>query len=203
MLFSITYSLNGASSGCYFIFSALPDILTLYLDLVLFCSFYFTLILIVYNCFSFFSSSFKQSSAQKLGRFLNGFAAAVVGSFFLVNNIVLPAASTFFLFCSLNYNNFSPYSVFFEANLLDFVLFYKNFYKVVFGFIGLYLVLFIVVLTEKFLKGHLIKLRRFFYCFFLLFATALTPPEVWSQVSAFGSLLFLFEISIFKLILKR
>lgn len=186
----------------YFIFSALPDILTLYVDLVLFCSFYITFVTAVYNFSSFFATSLKRAYAAELARLLKGVVVAVVGAPVLVTVALLPAASEFFLLCSSNYNKFSPYPLFFEANLLDFIVFYTNLCSAVFAFMLATLVMFLPILIVGFSSYYVKTLRRFFYCFFCFCSTTLTPPDIVFQLALFTSLSGLFEAAVFRSILK-
>ena len=115
----------------------------------------------------------------------------------ILYNIILPASFNFFL-------GFQNVNVYFEAKINEYLEFYLTFYRLwIINSQILSLIiclLFFLDITNSFIK----KSRKLFYALFVILATLITPPDIFSQLFSILILGFVYELFIlFKVITKK
>lgn len=205
VMYCLTHKLPTSSFivGNYFILSGVAEIFTVYFNTIIFCALHLTVLQAFYNLFCFVTPSFKISETYVITKILYVLVLGCFTTFLFLNSVILPLAIKIFLVFLVNHNSFSPYPLFFEANLLNFLLLYKNFYLCFVWFILFCFLIFTSVHLSVFSKSNIKMLRKFFYCFFCISSTIISPPEVISQVLLFLILILFFEISVFNSFLLK
>ena len=183
----------------YFIFTSVQELFVLYINLSMFFTQLLFYYIIFYHFICFFSwGMFKfEYFFLKKYFFITMFLGICSALFFQI--ILLPAILNFFF----KYQMAGPFGLFFEAKLSEFLTFYQVTFKncfVVFQICGaLVLLASYFNFTSKFLK----KMRKILYLFLLVFSTALTPPDVYSQLIIFVFSIICLESFIFCQFLKK
>ena len=192
-----------AAHDSYFVFSNFPEVLTVYLNLILSFSTILSAILFLHHLQSFLSPSFSRRDSLQISKFLKGLIVTTHVVFFAVQSVVLPYAGEFFLILSENYNKSSPYPLFFEASLQEFVYFYGALHVSLSLSAAAFLSLLAGMRSLGYKREYLQSSRRFFYCLFCIAATLISPPEVGVQVTLFFITVLFFEIGVLNLIIKN
>lgn len=169
------------SGFCYFIFTDVVEVFTSYVFLIFFLSNQVLFLFIFYHLLVFTLPSLTKSES-------NFFICIFITSSFLFflsiivfNSILFPMSLSFFL----SFNHFEKtmsLNFYFEAKLLEYLIFYFKFYYMCFFYFQVFL---FPILFFKFVNSELrvyASFRKFLYCFFVFFSTILTPPDVFSQV---------------------
>lgn len=182
----------------YFIFSALPEVLGVYVNTVVLISLFVSFITIFHNFISFFSPSWRLTAWARFSKKLSivGFVGYV--GFIPICSIMSPVVINLFLTISESFNSYSPYPLFFEASLHDFIFFFMCIYFYFLFLILAWFGIFTIVSNPLYFKlFNLRRHRRFFYSFFCIFSTVASPPEVFIQLILVFFLIFMFELCVF------
>lgn len=180
----------------YFIFTDLLEVFSAYFHLIGFISFYISVLYLTYHIYIFFAPSFFGWEYFYISLFLkiNVFLFFFFISFTTI--ILLPYSWNFFLGFQ-DFVTFGPSSLKFEAKLSEYLSFY--FFLLSFSITSsqLFSMLLFLSLVLSFNVHVLAKWRKFFYCIFLMFATVVSPPDVFSQI-VIGLLFFItYELFVF------
>ena len=186
-----------ATTPLYFIFTNITEIFSIYIKLVNFIANQILIIYFLYHLLFFLAPGLYFFEYKYLFKV---FALGIIFwlfSIYILNKIFLTTCWSFFLsFQNLN-NNF-----YFEAKLYDYLNFYLTLYYICNINCQIFMIL-IFFLSS--LNGNLNKIkqvRKIFYLFFICFATIVTPPDIISQIILLVSMLCIFELLVFGLILK-
>ena len=187
-------------SAFYFISTELTDVFRMYMDISNFVSVQLIIIFILYQALMFLSPGLFLYEYKKIKFMLfNSFIFALL-NIFIFNLYVLPYFWNFFL----SYTCESCYKVnlYFESKLTEYISFYKRFYySVIFFSQGFVLFSFFVKNSENRIV-FVTQTRKLFYLSFILVATTLTPPDVFSQLVVLGFFVLIFEILILSIVLQ-
>lgn len=177
----------------YFIFTNITEIFSVYLELIVLISFQIICFYIFYSIFIFLSPAFF---FKEYKYFIFVFYFIIffwLFSLFLSNYVLIPFIWNFFL-------SFQMFSIgqffYFEAKLLEyfnfciFIYYFCLVYCQVFSFFFLF---FIDVYSKKI---YIKKFRKIYYYCFVILATLISPPEVYSQILIGLILIFFYELVI-------
>ena len=198
LTFSVLSSNNDSNiSGVdYFIYTHPSELLTIYFLAVFYFSGLFLLPFIFWNFLDFLKSSLLTSEYYFLLK-LFLILVSIIGfsNLFCFLNL-LP---TFWIFFE-SFNNLSDkinneLKFFLELRIQDYFLFLSSFLYLV--NVCLFFLLSICFLFSFYGIKTLLHWKKLFIFFNIVFATLLSPPDVYSQLLIFGTLTAIFEIIIF------
>ena len=178
----------------YFIFTNITDVFYVYFDLIIFFTNQIIVIIFFYQILIFFAKGLYKLEFQKLKLIFFVFIIFWVFVFFVTLKIIVPTSWNFFLNFKINSD---PIVLFFEAKLDEYLKYCINLY-----FVCLinceFLFLITILLTKLNKQIEKTKIfRKFFYLLFITFSTAVTPPDILSQLSLNSLLISIYEFSIF------
>lgn len=179
----------------YFIFTSLTEMFTIYIMLSFSLTSQIVYFIVLYQVICFLAPGLFKREYLFFRKIF--FASVLLGllSFYFFYNQLVPIVFKFFL-------SFQDYSIqtinfHFEAKIYEYLMFYKDLYlSCFFIFQNCIFLILLAGFTSNNLRV-LKNIRKFIYIVFLVFSTLLTPPDVFSQIFLFLSLLIGFEILIF------
>lgn len=198
-----TICLNSHSQELfYFIFTDVAELFYVYISLIFFVGSQVLFLYLCYNILIFMSSGLYRYEYSYLVFIITTSLFLFIFSVFLYNKFFFPFIWNFFLTFQ-NLELFKSTTFYFESKIDEYSIFYISFYYVCVFYFQILVILFVVF---DFLKTQGITLvrtfRKFFYYFFILFSTLVTPPDVFSQIFVSMCLILNYEILVFYFILK-
>ena len=188
-------------SDFYFISTDLTDVLSVYINLSYFISIQVAIMAIFYHGLTFLSPGLFLKEYQYIKiLILNSFSFILV-SIFIFNAFVLPHIWSFFL--SFNKDSLYAVTIFFESKITEYIRLYKNFYYIVILISQLFVLFFFSIEYVKNKIKFVLKTRKLLYFIFLLIATIITPPDIFSQLVVILVLVFIFEFLVLVIIIKN
>lgn len=185
----------------YFIATNLTDIFSVYLKVVYLIVNQVTMFFLIWQGFCYITPALFYFEYKKLRFTLCLGLGLLCCSVLLLNTYVLPLCWQFF--SSFQETPAKCVSVFLEIRITEYLAFYTFAYYVTVvlsqGFLLTFLFLDMLPNKLSFIK----KSRKFFYVIFFVLATIMTPPEVISQIMLGCWLIFIYELIIVILILKK
>ena len=184
----------------YFIFTSITELFVIYIILCLFLATQIVYYTMFYQLICFLAPGlYKKEYFFSKFIFFSSVLLGVLSTYFFHNQLI-PLVSNFFL--SFQNNSIQTISFYFEARIYEYLLFYKELYLSCFLVFqsGIFL-----ILLASYISSNLIILkvvRKFIYIILLIFSTLITPPDIFSQLFLFLSLLMGFELLIFINIFK-
>lgn len=185
----------------YLIFTDVTEVFSVYVSLIFFFGNQSLIFYLLYHALIFFSSGlYRFEYCCLVFIFKAGFFIFFL-SVTLCNNILFPFSWNFFF----NFRYFlttESLTIHFEAKLLEYFVFYTNFYYLCVSYFQIILlfILFFSYANQEVLR--FLFFRKFFYYFFVITSTLVTPPDVLSQLMLSTCLAFCYEILIFFIVLK-
>jgi sec-independent protein translocase protein TatC len=185
----------------YFIATNLTDVFSVYLKVVYLIANQITIFFLLWQGFCYITPALFYFEYKKLRFTLFLGLGLLCASIFLLNIYILPFCWQFF--SSFQENPSKCVNVFLEIRITEYLDFYTFSYYVTVilsqGFLLTFL--FLDMLQDKlvFIK----KSRKIFYVTFFVLATIMTPPDVISQIILGCWLIFIYELIIVILILKK
>lgn len=184
----------------YFIFTSVTELFSIYVTLSVFLTVQVLYFMTIYHTICFLAPGLYKTEYGYLKHAF--FVANVlwVLSLHFLQKILIPVLFNFFLnFQNYNLKNVSFY---FEARIYDYLVFYKEVYLSC--FLSFQCCVFLILLSN-FVSNNLKVLknvRKFIYLILLIFCTAITPPDIFSQLCLFSLLSSGFEVLVFINIFK-
>lgn len=198
----LLFTLTQHNKFLYFIFTDVTEIFSVYIQIVFFIQIQILTIYICYHSFIFLNTALFH---KEYHLYYSIFRIITIVWFFLIilsTQFLIPIAWNFFL----SFQNANFINLHFETKLKEYINFYISFYYSAIGY-GQIIFLLPYFLYKVFsITGNIKLLRRtrkLFYCFFIIFSTAITPPEITSQLFISFILIFTFELFIFSFMLKH
>jgi len=185
----------------YFIFTNITELFSTYLKLICFLSDQICLICFLYHVLLFLSPGLYFYEYQLLKKVFFVSLFFFLFSIIILNTIILPACWNFFLSFQKTVANNSV-NLYFEAKINEYVKIYFNLYYTCNFSCQLFMML---ILFLIYIKGNLKlikKFRKIFYFLFVIFATIITPPDVTTQLILSSSMMGIYEVLIFGVVLK-
>jgi len=184
-LFSLQEDIFISFNIDHFIYTHPTELFSMYITLVSVFSFFFLLPYIVWHIFDFLKQSLYSKEFKNLKLFLILFICILILFNFLFLFVVFP--QIWFVFNS--FNNSNLINLLFELKINEYFIFFFNFLFIFNLFI---FNLFILIFFLKILGIiNVIRWKKLFIFLNIVFATLLSPPDVYSQ------LIFLIILTIF------
>ena len=194
LLFMVTQiHLNDTSS--YFIFTNVTELFSVYFRLIMFISIQISVWYLFYHIFTFLSPALFFYEYEFGSFFFRVSTFFWFFSIFLSIFILIPFGWNFFLSFQTNL------SFYFEANLTQYLDFCVSVYLLSFVYCQSFTLLFFFLLNVAQNCKYIKRFRKIYYYIFVLFATLVSPPDIFTQIviSFFTTIFFEFVIFIFLL----
>ena len=180
--------LNNSDVFGSFIFTHPAELLRVQLYIIIILSILFSIPYLIWNLFEFIKSGLFKNEYVNLKNLILSFLLFFYLSNFLINFILFPKIWLFFENFNLSNNNIKLLSFSFELRIEEYLKFLIDFTYIVNSFLILFFVILFVIL--KFGISNLLKWKKLFILLNIVFATLLSPPDVYSQLI----ILFFFSI---------
>ena len=204
LLFTIVQpnlTVNEYTNTFYFIFTNVLEVLSVYLELIVFISVQISFIFLFYHMFLFLSSGFFYSEYLYFKFFVKIVFIIWLFSIFLATFVLVPLSWSFFLsFHTLMAAK--AFNLHFEAKLDEYFSFYVSFYYLC-QFYCQFFVFFVLLL--EYTKSNISivkKFRKFYYYCFIIVSTLISPPDISSQVVISLIFILIYEFLIFFYLFK-
>lgn len=182
----------------YFIFTDVIEVFSVYIKLILFISFQFFFFFTLYHIFVFLSYGLFIFEYFYLNYVIQIIIIIWIFSIILSKYLLIPMMWEFFF----NFQKLNTINLHFEAKLSEYLDFYIKFYYIFIFYCQIFIVF---VLLLNYLIADLEKIKKFrklFYFFFVVFATLISPPEIFSQILISLILILFYEWFLFCFIFK-
>jgi sec-independent protein translocase protein TatC len=186
----------------YFIFTSITEILSTYLKLIYFLSNQLFLICFIYHILIFLAPGLYYYEYQLL---LKGGIVSLFFFFFsifMLNIIILPACWNFFLSFQKTITS-NTVNLYFEAKINEYIKFYINLYYMCNLNCQMFMIIILFLIYIKSDLRLIKKFRKIFYLTFIVFATIITPPDIPTQLIFSSSIIIIYEILVFSVLLKN
>ena len=193
-LIILNSSFVNSSVKPYFIFTEVTEIFNVYLILALFIANQIGIFFLLYQSFMFLILGLYNFELIKIKFGFKIFIISWLFSLCLLYNLIIPFSWNFFISFQENSANTQPFSLFFEAKLIDYLRYFINIYYICLmscQFLGI-LTIILTSLNEKLKQTK--TFRKLFYLIFVAFSTIITPPDVISQICVSVSLITIYEV---------
>jgi sec-independent protein translocase protein TatC len=179
-----------------FIFTHPAELLKVQLFVSLIFSFFYSVPYIFWTFLEFFKSSFYMNEHRKIKRLILNILIFFLFANIVINFVLFPNIWSFFANFNATENTNATLHLFFELRVEEYIKFLSDFTYLS----NFFLVIFIsiVLIIRNFGISTLLKWKRLFILLNIVFATLLSPPDVYSQliILAFLSLMLEFCILI-------
>lgn len=194
-------SIKESMNISYFIFTDVTEILSVYLSLVMFLSFQVFYVHAVYHFFLFLSPAlfYTEYKFCKVG--IKVMTIMWVVSIALSTYLLIPFTWHFLLsfqHVSLRHS----LNLHFEARLKEYLNFYILSYFISMSYFQFFAFLLLFLNYANFSIKKLKELRKFNYYCFVVLSTALSPPEIISQLCMGFIVILIYECTLFIYLLK-
>lgn len=191
-----------SNDSFYLITTTITEIFSSYLKLTYFLTNQLTLIFFLYQLYKFLKPGLYFSESKNLKIIVSVVSSVSLVNLLALNYFILPICWEFFL--SFNENSTSnPINLYFEGKLNEYVSFYVSLY----GWCNITVQLLLLqglILDYLPNKLEIIKNnRKIFYLNFLIIATVISPPDVFSQLLLATSFTIFFEVLVLLIIIKN
>jgi sec-independent protein translocase protein TatC len=202
LLFTVICSnFNGKATLYYLIFTNVTEVFSSHIQLISFLSFQVIILPILYHCLTFLAPALYYTEYRATNSIIRLIIFIWYSSLIFANSVFVPLSWDFFLsFQNIMKNYFL--NLHFEAKLSEYLNFYiilchlSTFYCTI--FVILFIFLNYINASTKVIK----KFRKMYYYCLIFFATALSPPDVFSQITFSLITIFLYELVLFGVILR-
>jgi len=178
-----------------FIYTHPTELLKIHFFLILFLSVLFTIPYLSWHILDFLKSSLTFNDYTRICRLLLSLIIFIL----LVNSasffVLLPNIWSFFQNFNTLENASQTLKFFFELRVQEYFLFVMDFISLVNLFIALGIFLFLIISSLGII--NLLYWKKLFIFINIVFATLLSPPDVYSQILILITLSIIFEILIF------
>lgn len=204
LLFLITQPYYSFSNSLpYFIFTNATELFSVYIKIIGLFSIHVVFWYFLYHFFIFIGLAVFNYEYQYLTIIVKSMFFLWVCSVFILTYWLVPLTWTFFL----NFQDkLIQQTVHFEARLSEYLEFYISVYYVSILYCQTFSIFAFFIFNIPNFKNNFKRYRKLYYYFFLIFATILSPPDLFSQVTIFLLLILLYEFLLifllFKVILK-
>lgn len=186
----------------YFIYTSITELVSTYMLLSLFLGNIVAAIFLVWHLLVFVTPGLFLHEDIKIKTFVLICFINGLFIFLTVSLIFFPLLNSFFLHFQDSFLN-NKLNFYLEMKIYDYCSFYIKIYVICFSIFQFCIGLFFLIVVQKDNLNFLKNRRKVIYFSFLLFATLLTPPDIFCQCSFSFSFIIFFEIlSIFYCFLK-
>jgi len=177
-----------------FIFTHPTELLKVQFYIITFFSSTFCIPYVLWNILEFVKSSLFYYEYKVFRKTVVNFFLFLYFSNFLINFILFPKIWCFFENFNLSGNSTELLYFSFELRIEEYLKFLIDFTFVVNAFFLIFF--FLLFLILKFGVANLLKWKKLFILLNIVFATLLSPPDVYSQLIILTFLSFILEVSI-------
>ena len=195
LIFLFSKKLVQSSLLKYFIFTNITEIIQTNIFIALIISLFISLQLLLIQFWLFISNGLFKYENLNIIKFYIFFT---IFNFFIINVILIKIIPfLWFFFINYTFSNEYLFNIYFEPKLNN----YFNF--IFYTFIYIYLLffyfflLFYIILNQIFKIHVIINLRKIFYLKFLIIATIISPPDIFSQLIITLFFIIFFELYIY------
>lgn len=194
-------SIKESMNISYFIFTDVTEILSVYLNLVMFLSLQILYAYIAYHFFLFLSPAlfYIEYLFCKVG--IKIMTVMWLVSIVLSTYLLIPITWDFFL----SFQNLSlrhSLNLHFEAKLREYLNFYISSYLMYMFYFQFFTFLLLFLNYASFSIKKLKEFRKFNYYCFVILSTAISPPEIISQLCMGFIVILIYESTLFIYLLK-
>ena len=190
----------------YFIFTNVVEIFNVYVCLILFLAKQVLFFQLCYHSLMFLVPGFTKSEYRYLLIFFSTSGFFFLLSVVLFKKLLFPLSWNFFLSFK-TFVSFKSLTLHFEAKLLDYVMFFTNFYFSSILYFQFFLLPLFLIVYFKIEPTNFKPLRKVLYYCCIIFSTLMTPPDVISQIFLSSILIIGCEVlvycALFKSLLKN
>jgi hypothetical protein len=194
-LFSLQEDLFISFNVDHFIYTHPTELFSMYITLIFICSLFFFLPYMFWHIFDFLKQSLYLKEKNVLSKFLISFILILFFFNFIFFFFIFPQIWLIFN----SFNNSVYLDLLFELKINEYLYFFFYF-LFVFNFFFFTLFLFLLVLLFLGLVNVIRWKKLFIFCN-IVFATLLSPPDVYSQILFLSILTIFFELFLFFIIL--
>ena len=194
-------SMKESTNISYFIFTDVTEILSVYLSLVMFLSFQILYAYIAYHFFLFLSPALFYMEYLLYRVVVIVMAGMWAISTVLSTYVLIPLTWYFFL----SFQNLSlrhSLNLHFEAKLKEYLHFFISSYFMYMFYFQCFTFLLLFLNCANFSIKKLKELRKFNYYCFAVLSTAISPPEIISQLCMGSIVILIYECTLFIYLLK-
>lgn len=186
----------------YFIFTDVTEILSVYLNLIMFLSFQVFYVCLLYHFFLFISPALFYAEYTFCRFGVKILSIAWGASIVLSTYLLIPITWQFFLsFQSLNLKN--SFNLHFEARLKEYLHFYVSSYFMYLFYFQFFAILLLILNHANLSIEKLKEFRKFNYYCFIIMSTILTSSEVLNQLCMGLVIIILYELTLFIYLLRN
>jgi Sec-independent protein secretion pathway component TatC len=197
------YTFNKKSVNLYyFIFTAVTEIFSVYIQLIFFIGFQFFLIFLFYHMFIFFSSALFKKEYILLKIIFKNIVLIWMLSSFISHYIIIPGTWNFFLSFQDLIIKTDSFSIHFEAKIMEYLYFYIYLYYICCIYFQVVTLFFFFLNYINISLKSVKKYRKLYFFGFVIFSTLLSP-DVISQILVSFILIVVYEIFIIFIIFSK
>lgn len=178
---SYTKSDNSSIRLSYFIFTDVVEVFNVYVCLIFFLGKQVLFFQLCYHFLMFFVPGFTKSEYRHILLLFSTSSFLFFLSIILFKKFLFPLSWNFFLSFK-NFVDFKSFTLHFEAKLLDYVMFFLNFYFSCVLYFQFFLLPFFLAVYLKIDLNNFKSFRKILYYSCIIFSTLITPPDVTSQI---------------------
>jgi sec-independent protein translocase protein TatC len=183
---------NCQYSLVYFIFTDVMEIFSVYIQLILFITFQFLVLFIIYHVYMYFIPAMFKKEYLYMKSVIRVIFCSWFFSVIISNYYIIPFSWDFFL----SFQKFitdKSFNIHFEAKLSEYFYFYISFYNICFFYFQFSVVIFFCLQHVNKKLRNIKKFRKLYYFCFVLLATLLCPDFL-TQILLSTVLIFVYEI---------
>lgn len=177
----------------YFIFTNMSDVLFIYIKISLVIALICSIPIIFFQFWFFLIKGLYNYEKTFLLLLFCLFFCLFFILFMLLYNYIIPFIWVFFINFELNDSN-SLFSVYYEANIMDYVNFLFYIYFILFSLLIFPLVMILFIYFEILDLNFFIIYRKYFYTIFLILSGIFSPPDIFSQIFISVLLYIIYEL---------
>lgn len=177
----------------YFIFTDLPEALQTTIFISILTTFHFLIPLSIYQIWSFFIPGFFFQERQKISKSIIFIFLIILFEGFFILFYIMPEL---FIFLSSFEIKKETITIQLEARILSTILLITKLYFYLLFFFQFPVILFLLFRFNILTAKKISKYRKFTYFFFVIFASFISPPDVFYQGIIAFSFIFLYEVGI-------
>lgn len=185
----------------YFVTTNVTEIFNTYIRISYFISNQLILLFLIYQSFIFISEGLYEFEYNYLKIVVTAVVFCWFTSLIILNYVIFPISWKFFLTFqegSLIKNNIFH----FETKLSEYITFYESIYYLSYFICQTFTLILFLFCFTKISVQFIRKIRKPSYFFCFLFATLITPPEIIFQLVTGISIIIIYELITFILVLK-
>lgn len=184
----------------YFISTGLTEIFLIFIKLSGFLAFYFSYPVVLIQVALFMIPALYKYEYKIIRNYLLLSLSLYFITTFMAYEYFLPYCWKFFSSFQMKANE-SLVSIHLETRISDYLSF---FFEIFISLnIALHLLLAFLIVLHKFTLNSIVTYRKLIYLFLFIFATALTPPDILSQVLTGSFFILTFELFMFSLFFSK